>query len=151
MLGNRHRARVLQALAVLVAGCGNQDVVVPAECLDGSDALSAALTRAPAEVRLGDRVPISECFKAAAEPADVQNLGATVLATTHRLTLQVRREPRSQSAVELGYLTGAIRRSSRTDSGVHYETERRIEQELAGVPTGTPEFRRGLAAGRRSG
>jgi len=151
MLGNRHSALLLQLLAVLAVGCGNQDVVVPAECLDGPEALRAALERAPEEVRLGDRVRISECFKPAAEPADVQNLGADLLATTRQLTASVRRDPRSQEAVELGYLTAAVRRGSRVDAGVHYETGRRVEQELAGVPTGTPEFARGLAAGRRSG
>ena len=57
----------------------------------------------------------------------------------------------ARANVELGYLVGAVRRGARTDTGVHYESERRMEQELAGVPTHTREFRLGLAAGGRSG
>jgi hypothetical protein len=151
MLGDRQVALVLQALVVLVTGCGNQDVVVPAACLEGAAEVREALERAPGDVRLGGEVPISGCFKQAAEPADVQNLGATMLQAAQGLIADVRADPRSDAAVELGYLVGAVRRSSRTDAGVHYEAERRIEQELAGVPTDTPEFRRGLEAGRSSG
>ncbi len=150
MLGNRHAAVVLQAVVLLAAGCGNKDVVVPAACLDGAG-LRSALSQAPRDVRLGGHVRISECFKHAAGSADVQNLGSMVLATTQELAARVRRAPHSHAAVELGYLVGAVRRGARTDGGVHYESERRMEQELGGLPTETPEYRRGLRAGSRSG
>ena len=63
----------------------------------------------------------------------------------------MRAEPHSHAAVELGYLVAAVRKGARTDHGVYYEAQRRIDQELMGVPTDTPEFRRGLAAGGRGG
>jgi hypothetical protein len=126
-------------------------VAVPVECLAGPAAVHSALARAPREVRLGGRVPISHCFQGAASAADVQNLGAIVITATQETADRVRSAPRSHAAVELGYLVGAIRRGAGPGFGIHYEAERRVEQELHGVPTRTPEFRRGLAAGRRAG
>jgi acyl-CoA synthetase (NDP forming) len=90
--------------------------------------------------------PLADCFKHAASSADVQNLGAIVIETTHQLADEVRTAPHSHAAVELGYLVGVVRENA---EGIHYETGRRVEQELVGVPTNTPEFRRGLAAGVR--
>jgi hypothetical protein len=132
-------------------GCGNKDVAVPAECLDGPDAVTSALAHAPGPVRLGGRVAISDCFQNAAGSADVQNLGGIFITATQRTAARVRSAPHSHAAVELGYLVGAVRRGARTDGGVHYEAERRVEQELVGVPAGTAEFRRGLEAGSRTG
>ena len=137
--------------AVLVAGCGNKDVVVPAECEEGPDAVRAALRSAPGEVRLDGRVKISDCFQQAAPPASVQNLGATFLATAQGLAEQVRTDPHSDAAVQLGYLIGALRRGAGTRTGVHYEAVRRVQQELAGLNVHTPEFRRGLEAGQHGG
>jgi phosphoribosylformimino-5-aminoimidazole carboxamide ribonucleotide (ProFAR) isomerase len=124
---------------------------VPAACEENAQAIRSALTRAPGDVRLSGGVRISSCFQQAASPADVQNLGAIFVDAADALAARVRAAPHSHAAVELGYLIGAVRRGARTDTGVHYESERRVEQELAGVPTGTPEFRRGLEAGRRAG
>jgi hypothetical protein len=150
---NRQDVRTSAALFVcaLVAGCGNHDVVVSADCTEGVGPVTAALAHAPGEVRIRGNVLISDCFQPAASPADVQTLGAIMIETAHGLAERVRKAPHAHAAVELGYLTGAVRRGAHTDGGVHYETERRIEQELVGLPIGTPEFRRGLAAGMRSG
>jgi hypothetical protein len=139
------------AAAALLAGCGNQDVAVAPECLENASAVTKALARAPGEVRLGGRVRISDCFQNAASSADVQNLGAIFIQATGDTAQRVRKAPHSHAAVELGYLVGAVRRGAHTDGGVHYEAGRRVEQELIGVPTRTPEFRRGLQAGERSG
>ena len=151
MLGNRQVALFLQLVAVVLVGCGNSDVVAAPECLDGPDAITRALEQAPGDVRLAGRTRLSECFKQAANEADVQSIGIYFLTASQRLADEVRAEPRSDAAVQLGYLLAAVRRGARTDTGVHYETTRRIEQEVRGVRTDTPEFRRGLAAGRRSG
>jgi hypothetical protein len=139
------------ALAAFIAGCGNHDVVVAPDCTEGVRPVAEALAHAPGDVRIRGNVLISHCFQPAASPADVQSLGALFIEVTHGLAEQVRRAPRSHSAVELGFLIGAVRKGAHTDGGVHYETERRIEQELVGLPTGTPQFRLGLAAGLRSG
>jgi hypothetical protein len=126
-------------------------VAVPVECLEGPPTVRKALANAPGEVRLGGRVAISDCFQQAASAADVQNLGGIFISTTEQVAARTKAAPHSHAAVELGYLVGAIRRGARTDQGIHYESERRVEQALVGVPTSTPEFRRGLEAGRREG
>jgi hypothetical protein len=149
-MGRRCLATALAA-GVLLAGCGNRDVVVPPECMQGPASLRAALRSAPGPVLLGGRARIRDCFKQAAPSADVQNLGSIFIETADGLGDRVRRAPRSHAAVELGYLMGAVRRGARTDSGIHYQSEQRIEQSLVGVPLDTPEYRRGLAAGKRSG
>ena len=126
-------------------------MAVAPECLENAATVSRALTRAPGDVRLGGRVKISDCFQNAASSADVQNLGAIFIEATGDTAARVKRAPHSHAAIELGYLVGAVRRGAHTDGGVHYESERRVEQELVGVPTSTPEFRRGLEAGQRTG
>ena len=153
MLGNRHVRGVLQAVAaVALAGCTtNTDTQVPIECLQGPKAIRAALGHAPSQVRLEGRVRISDCFSGAAPSSDVETLGGNLIAVTDQLGRRVRAAPHSHSAIELGYLMGAVRAGSGGSTGVHYEAARRIEQELTGVPTDTPEYRRGLDAGRRTG
>jgi hypothetical protein len=126
-------------------------VAVAPECLANAATVTKALASAPGDVRLGGRVRISDCFQNAASSADVQNLGGIFIAATGATAARVRRAPHSHAAVELGYLVGAVRRGAHTDGGIHYEAERRMEQGLVGVPTGTPEFRRGLQAGLRAG
>jgi hypothetical protein len=122
---------------VLLAGCGNSDVVVPAECTDSVAVMKAAVAHS---------TPLAHCFKHAASPADVQSVGTIVIETAHQLADRVRKAPHSHDAVELGYLVGVVRRNAK---GVHYETGRRVEQELIGVPTNTREFRSGLDQGLR--
>jgi hypothetical protein len=124
-------------LLVLLAGCGNHDVAVAPSCTESVKVMRAAVARSQ---------PLAGCFKHAASSADVQNLGAIVIETTHQLADEVRKAPHSHAAVELGYLVGVVRENAK---GIHYETGRRVEQELVGVPIDTAEFRRGLAAGLR--
>jgi hypothetical protein len=90
--------------------------------------------------------PLDHCFQHAASAADVQTVGATVIETTQQLADRVRKAPHSHAAVELGYLVGVVRKDA---NGVHYETGRRVEQELIGLPIDTPEFKSGLAKGLR--
>ena len=139
------------AAAALLGGCGNEDVAVPVECLEGAPTVTRALAAAPGAVRLAGGVRISDCFQQAASTADVQNLAGIFITATRQTARRVRAAPHSRAAVELGYLVGAVRRGARTDTGIHYESRRRVEQELVGVPIDTPEFERGLEAGRRAG
>jgi hypothetical protein len=118
-------------------GCGNHDVVVAPECTDSVAVMKTAVAR---------QAPLAHCFQHAAGSADVQSLGAIVIETAHQLADRVREAPHSHAAVELGYLVGVVRQNAK---GVHYETGRRVEQELIGIPTNTPEFRAGLAQGLR--
>ena len=139
------------AAVALLAGCGNEDVVVPPECEQGPEAFRTALREAPGEVRIDGRVKISDCFQQAAPSSSVQTLGASILAAGQQLADRARAAPNSDAAVQLGYLLGAVRGGAGTDTGIHYETVRRLEQELTGVDMNSPAFRRGLEAGREGG
>ena len=133
---------------MLAIGCGNDEHRVPVACLEGN--LTRALASAPAEVRVsGTR--LSDCFTRAASPAEIQQVGSVFIAAAERLAATARTNPHSRAAVELGYLIGAVHRGVRHTQGIHYETERRIDQELTGVNTRAPEFVEGRKAGERGG
>jgi hypothetical protein len=130
----------------LVPGCGNDVHRVPVACLDGN--LPKALAKAPAAVRV-DGTPLSDCFTRAADPAEVQQVGAVFIAAAERLSAKARSNPNSAAALQLGYLIGAVRHGTGRTQGIHYETRRRIEQELIGVNTHAPKFVEGERAGER--
>jgi hypothetical protein len=133
---------------LLAVGCGNDAHRVPVACFDGN--VPKALATAPGEVRV-DGVRLSDCFTRAANPAEVQQVGGVFIAAAERLGAKARSAPHSPAAVQLGYLIGAVRRGTGHTQGIHYETRRRIELELTGVNTRTPEFVSGEKAGERSG
>ena len=133
---------------MLVVGCGNDEHRVPVACLEGN--LQKALASAPGEVRIEGTRP-SECFTRAANPAEIQQVGAVFIATAEKLADTARSKPGSQATLQLGYLIGAVRRGAGHTQGIHYETQRRIEQELNGVNTHTQEFVLGERAGEKNG
>jgi hypothetical protein len=133
---------------LLTVGCGNDEHRVPVACLDGN--VPKALAAAPSDVRV-DGVRLSDCFTRAAKPAEIQQVGSVFISAAERLGAQARTAPHSAAAVQLGYLIGAVRRGTNHTQGIHYETRRRIELELTGVNTRTPEFVSGEKAGERSG
>jgi hypothetical protein len=133
---------------VLVAGCGNDVHHVPVACLDGD--LTKALAKAPAAITV-QGTPLSDCFTRAANPAEIQQVGAVFIAAAEKLAPAARANPHSPQALRLGYLIGAVRRGAGRTQGIHYETQRRIEQELIGVNTRAPEFVEGERAGEKSG
>jgi len=122
---------------------------VPVACLDGH--LSKPLAHAPAEVRLEDGTKLSECFNRAANPAEIQQVGSIFIDQAERLASGARADPHSPAALQLGYLIGAMRHGTSHTQGIHYETRRRIELELNGVNTRSPEFVQGEKAGERTG
>jgi hypothetical protein len=117
-------------------------------CLDGN--FQKALANAPNEVRL-DGTKLSDCFTRAASPAEIQQVGATFIGAAEKLAGDARARPHSPQATQLGYLIGAMRRGTSHTQGIHYETRRRIEQELVGVNTRAPEFVSGEKAGENNG
>jgi hypothetical protein len=133
---------------VLVAGCGNDEHRVPVACLDGD--VAKALAKAPDTVTV-QGTPLSQCFTRAANPAEIQQVGAVFIAAAEKLAPAARANPHSPQAVRLGYLIGAVRRGAGHTQGIHYETQRRIEQELIGVNTRAPEFVEGERAGEKNG
>jgi hypothetical protein len=131
-----------------IAGCGNDEHRVPVACLDGD--LTKPLTKAPDQVTVaGTR--LSDCFTRAADPAEIQQVGAVFIAAAEKLAPAVRERPHGRQAIQLGYLIGAVRRGAGHTQGIHYETQRRIEQELIGVNTHTDEFVSGEKAGEKNG
>lgn len=132
-----------------MGGCGNDEHRVPVACLDGH--LSKPLAHAPGEVRLEDGTRLSECFNRAANPAEIQQVGAIFIDQAERLAAGARANPHSPAALQLGYLIGAMRRGTSHTQGIHYETRRRIELELNGVNTSSPEFVQGERSGERTG
>jgi hypothetical protein len=135
-------------VALLVVGCGNDEHRVPVACLDAN--VPKALATAPGEVRL-EGTRLSECFTRAANPAEIQQVGAVFIAAAEQLGSEARSDPHSPAALRLGYLIGAVRHGTGRTQGIHYETRRRIELELNGVNTRAPEFVEGERAGERSG
>ena len=115
-------------------------------CLDGN--VPKALARAPGEVRV-EGVRLSDCFTRAANPAEIQQVGAVFVAAAEKLSARARAAPRSAAALQLGYLIGVVRHATSRTQGIHYETRRRVEQELIGVNTRAAEFVQGEKAGER--
>ena len=130
-------------------GCGNDEHRVPVACLDGG--VRTALAGAPGDVRLDGDTRLSECFNRAAAPAEIQQVGAVFLGAAEQLAARARSRPHSAAALQLGYLIGAVRHGAGHTQGIHYETRRRIEQELIGVNTKAREFVTGERAGETKG
>jgi hypothetical protein len=147
----RGKALAAAAIVLVAAGCSKEsDPGVPVACKEGADSVRAALARAPARVEL-DGTPLSECFGRGSDAAELQMVGASYIAVAARLAEAARLRPDGPDALRLGYLAGAARRGAARTQGVHDELIRRIDQELSGVDTATPSYRRGFEAGREHG
>jgi hypothetical protein len=149
--GKQGKALAGLAICLALGGCSREeDKPAPVACKAGADSIERALARAPARVELGGAT-LSECFQRGSSSADIQQVGAAYVAVATRLAAEAKREPNGTAALRLGYLVGAARRGSAETQGIHEELIRRIEQELIGVDTRTPAYRRGLEAGRSRG
>ena len=141
----------LLAIGVALGGCSSQDdEPAPVACKEGPDSIQAALARAPARVEVGG-TSLSECFTRGSESSDLQQVGASYVMVATRLAAAAKQRPDGPEALRLGYLVGAARRGTTETQGIHEELMRRIEQELIGVDTRTPAYRRGFRAGRERG
>lgn len=148
---SRALAAALLAATLATAGCSRDEREdLPSACTGGAEAFRDALRGAPGEVRL-DGVAISDCFVRESDAGDVVILGQGVLDAAAPLSDGARAEPESPEAVQLGFLIGAVRRGASETQGIHDELVRRLDQEAGGLEAGSAAFRRGLAAGGRSG
>lgn len=132
---------------LLLPGCERQgdEAHVPVECKEGPGAYQAALRDAPGEVLLLERTRISDCLDLrATDAADVQAVGSALVVVTRRLA-------RAGEELQLGYLMGAIEKGTKRTSGLFQETLRRLEMEMEGVDRSSPQYLRGLEAGRDTG
>jgi hypothetical protein len=144
------------ALACLLAlGCSRTSGSdsSPASCVSGSPAgrvaaFRAALASAPGPVRLKDGTSIADCLSHDADSGDLQNVGSMLLTITQQLVDSGAHD--SRTLVQIGYLSGAVRRGAE-HSQVDGEIERRIDQEMGTVNTQAPAFVRGERAGRAHG
>jgi hypothetical protein len=142
-------------LVVLATGCSRHtgSDSAPRACTDGTPgarvaALRAALKHAPAPVRLADGTSISDCLSHDSDSGDLQEVGSMLLTVTQQLADSGAHDGRT--LLELGYLQGAIRRGA-AHAQVDAEIERRIDQEMGAVDTGSASFRRGEQAGHAKG
>lgn len=143
----RPTAIVLLALAAtLAAGCGKEDSSTPVACLEGSDAYLRALTTAPGEVRLGGETPISECLTEGQEGGELANVGEAMVETATTLNAEARAEPRSEAALQLGYLIGAAMRAGERTEGIHADLVRRLTVAARYAPGREPLLAAFLAA-----
>jgi predicted small lipoprotein YifL len=143
---------VLLALIGALAGCARQGKPeLPSACADATaESVSAALVRAPADVRLGS-TPLSSCLVRAAGAGDVERMGAVYVQVAGRLGDQARAHPGGAATTRLAYLVAAVQRGAGRTQGIYDELARRLDDELQGVDTNSPAYRRGQRAGSTSG
>jgi hypothetical protein len=106
-----------------------------------------------AAVRLEGDTPISDCFTGTEDP----NIDHAVIAAASRLNAQARRDPAGPAAVELGYLSGAVRAGTAHVPSAA-DLVRRVDTAARYLPGGgTPgaaferSFGKGYAAGEATG
>ena len=148
--GARGGAAAAAALVLTQAACSSGAERVPPACMDSSGAFVRALAAAPGPVSV-DGTRISRCFARRSSSADVENVGAGLITVAEQLSSRAHVHPHSRSATELGYLIGASERGAARTEGIHYELLRRLQMELVGLNTRTPEYASGEAAGKRFG
>ena len=142
---------LLLAGALLASGCSEgEDKGVPLACREGPTALTEALREAPGRVTLGG-TPLSECIEDTSGGGELQDVGQAYTYVAARLADAAAEDPDGPSALQLGYLIGALRRGSAGAQNVGHELARRVRAEISRVDTRSPAFRRGERAGRAHG
>jgi hypothetical protein len=136
---------IVCAVVVLLAGCAQDRPKMPTACLD-DHAVPTLLKHAPAPARFADgKTKLSDCLVVSSDTADLQTFSVVVLNEATFL----RSHPDGRSLVKLGYLRGALHRGA--DGGLQDDFLRRLDDELLGVDTHSPQFVRGETAGRAGG
>lgn len=144
---------VFVLVAVALAACGRGGAgSLPSACRfpDGTRTVRAALASAPGEVRV-EGTPLSHCLAREAAASDVQAVGSAYVSVASDLADAARAAPHGRAATQLGYLVGAVKRGASKTAGIHYELERRVEEEANGIAGRSPEYLAGERAGRASG
>jgi hypothetical protein len=152
-VGPRLAPALLAGLAL--SGCtAGDDPPLPADCLQGEEALEEALAAAPDPVRLGDGTAISTCVELASSAADQQNVGILVVGVAEGLEEEAA-DGDEAAALRLGYLVGAVQRGAQRTSGIQLELAFRISRVAGALGDPSPEITGaltdGIAAGERTG
>jgi len=129
---------------------------IPSACTDGEPsarvaALRSALAHAPGPVAFHDGTKISDCLAHDAGGGDIQEVGSMLLTVTQQVMDGASGPHDGQALLELGYIEGAVHRGAAKAQGVDGEIERRIQQEMSTVDTGSAAFMSGERAGRSGG
>lgn len=139
----------------MLGGCtAGDDPPLPADCLQGEEALAEALSAAPGPVRLAGGTPISRCVELASSASEMQNVGILAVNMAEGLKQQAA-DGDEAAARELGYLVGAVQRGAERTNGTHLELAFRVER-VAGAlrdpsPAVTDAITDGIAAGQQTG
>jgi hypothetical protein len=151
-------AILLAGLALLVAGCGDQDDSTPVACLEGAAAYERALGDAPGEVLLEGETPISECLTRNQSGGDLARVGEALIETATALNAEARAQPGGDANLQLGYLLGAVERGSEESEGIHADLLRRLAVAARYAPGKEPlseeflsTYQEGFDAGRSGG
>ena len=114
------------------AACGSADeAATPAACLAPASAYLDALEAAPDAVRLDGSTPISDCFPAEQDAADLAQVGEAVIERRRGSTPPRAAIPAASRRSQLGYLGGARsprgrpRRAASTPTSCGASTRRR--------------------------
>ena len=153
-------AGVLSALVAGLSGCGSDEAPqTPAACLGPPSAYLAALEDAPGTVLLEGTTPISACLVDDQPPGSLQSVGGALIAAATELNARIRRQPDSETTVQIGYLVGAVQDAAAGTGGIHEDLVLRLD--AAARFTGeegrpfSAEFERsfgeGFAAGQAGG
>ena len=111
-----------------LAGCGSSDPPeTPAACLAPASEYVEALADAPGEVRLAGTTAISDCLVAEQSAGALQTVGKSIVDAATELNREVRADPGSEAAVQLGYLVGAVQEGAAETSGIHKDLVLRLD------------------------
>jgi hypothetical protein len=156
--GTRAAALLAATAALALGACsGDGEDATPAACLAPAQDYVDALDAAPGEVRLDGETAISECLVPDQSPAELGDVGESMIEAATELNAAAREDPSGEDTVRLGYLVGAVQREADAE-GIHADLVRRLDAAARFAPEGERlpvEFERafgeGYAAGQESG
>jgi hypothetical protein len=156
---SRQALLAVAGAAAIAAGCGSEDEQAPAACLVPATAYLDALKAAPDQVLLDGSTPLSDCLVKDQEPAELGQVGESMVGAATRLNADARRDPSGAATVELGYLIGAVQQgaseSGATESGgIHTDLLRRLDSAARFNQGGKPlpaSFERAFGEGYQAG
>ena len=151
---------VLAGMLAALAGCGAEEAPeTPAACLGPASDYLKALEAAPGEVRLAGTTAISDCLVEDQASGPLQTVGKSLVDAASELNREVRGDPRSDAAIQLGYLVGSVQEAAASTGGIHEDLVIRLDSAArftgADGKAFSAEFERsygeGYAAGQATG